>query len=126
MGRGFGIIDSDIGVMGMSYEPCYKTEDMNLLLDALLKLRTREEAMRLLDDLCTVKEIQRMTQRIHVAKLLTNNVSYQIIKEKTGASTTTIGRVSKSLQYGGDGYAVVFDRMEEDPEYLRNWTMFRP
>ena len=110
----------------MSYEPCYKTEDMNLLLDALLKLSTRDEALRLLDDLCTVNEIQRMTQRIHVAKLLTNHVSYQIIKDKTGASSTTIGRVSKSLQYGSDGYAVVFGRMEEDPEYLRNWTMFRP
>ena len=80
---------------------------------AILTLRTVEECMDFFDDLCTVTELQSMEQRYQVAALLDKGLIYNDILEKTGASSATISRVNRSLQYGAGGYAVAFKRMEE-------------
>ena len=85
---------------------------------AILTLNTVEEVMKFFDDLCTVSELQAMEQRFQVAVLLNEGLIYNDILEKTGASSATISRVNRSLQYGVDGYAVVFERLRalEDGE----------
>ena len=88
-----------------------RCEDM---YKAILTLETVEEAMKFFDDLCTVSELQAMEQRYQVAVLLNEGLIYNDILEKTGASSATISRVNRSLQYGKGGYAVVFERLAED------------
>ena len=78
---------------------------------AILTLETVEEAMKFFDDLCTVSELQAMEQRYQVASLLHQGMIYNDILARTGASSATISRVNRSLQYGADGYAVVFERL---------------
>ena len=78
---------------------------------AVLQLKTEEECMKFFDDLCTVTELQAMEQRYQVAVLLEKGLIYNDILEQTGASSATISRVNRSLQYGNGGYAIVFDRM---------------
>lgn len=78
---------------------------------AILQLRSEEECMKFFDDLCTVGELQAMEQRYQVAVLLEQGLIYNDILEQTGASSATISRVNRSLQYGNGGYAIVFDRM---------------
>lgn len=70
-----------------------------------------EECYRFFEDICTIKEIQSIAQRLEVAKLLTANNTYSEIEKLTGASTATISRVNRSLQYGVDGYKIVLDRL---------------
>jgi len=81
---------------------------------AILTLETVEECMEFFDDLCTVGELQAMEQRYQVATLLEKGYIYNDILEKTGASSATISRVNRSLQYGKGGYAVVFERLEKE------------
>lgn len=90
-----------------------KKERNQNLYKAILQLETVEECMRFFDDLCTVTELQAMEQRFQVAMYLDKGLIYSEILEKTGASSATISRVNRSLQYGRNGYRVVFDRMEE-------------
>ena len=78
---------------------------------AILQLKTEEECMDFFDDLCTVTELQAMEQRYQVAVLLERGLIYNEILDQTGASSATISRVNRSLQYGADGYAIVFERM---------------
>ena len=78
---------------------------------AILSLETVEECKKFFDDLCTVTELQAMEQRFEVAALLRRGLIYNDILEKTGASSATISRVSRSLQHGADGYAIVFQRL---------------
>lgn len=80
---------------------------------AILTLRTPEEMMAFFDDLCTVTELQAMEQRYQVAVLLDQGMIYSDILEETGASSATISRVNRSLQYGADGYAAAFARLKE-------------
>lgn len=80
---------------------------------AILTLKTPEELMRFFDDLCTVTELQAMEQRYQVAVLLDRGMIYSDILEETGASSATISRVNRSLQYGADGYAAAFARLKE-------------
>jgi TrpR-related protein YerC/YecD len=84
------------------------------LYDAILTLETREECMKFFSDLCTVSELSAMEQRYQVASFLHQGMIYNDILERTGASSATISRVNRSLQYGSGGYAVVFDRMKEE------------
>ncbi len=79
---------------------------------AILTLETVEECMDFFDDLCTVTELQAMEQRYQVAALLEQGYIYNDILERTGASSATISRVNRSLQYGKDGYAVAFARLK--------------
>ncbi|MBQ9411724.1 MAG: TrpR-like protein [Oscillospiraceae bacterium] len=78
---------------------------------AILALETLEECRNYFDDLCSVTELQAMEQRFQVAVLLREGLSYNEILERTGASSATISRVNRSLQYGADGYEVVFRRL---------------
>ena len=95
------------------FTPRYQNEQTDHLIDALLSLKTTEEAYRFLEDVLTIQEMKTITQRLEVAVMLRNKETYQEIVRKTGASTTTIGRVNRTLQYGADGYATVLDRLEE-------------
>ncbi|MCR4895247.1 MAG: TrpR YerC/YecD [Lachnospiraceae bacterium] len=90
-----------------------QNDSVDFLFDAILQLRTREECYSFFEDLCTVKELQSMSQRMEVAAMLTGNETYLTIASKTGASTATISRVNRSLAYGKDGYKLVLDRMNE-------------
>ena len=80
---------------------------------AILQMQTVEECMKFFDDLCTVSELQAMEQRFQVARLLDEGLIYNDILERTGASSATISRVNRSLQYGADGYAVAFERLKK-------------
>lgn len=83
---------------------------------AILQLKTEEECMKFFNDLCTVTELQAMEQRFQVAVLLEQGLIYNDILEQTGASSATISRVNRSLQYGADGYSIVFERLGIDKE----------
>lgn len=91
-----------------------KSKDVDFLFDAILQLRTREECYMLFEDLCTVQEMKALSQRLVVAKMLSEGRVYSDIVKTTGASTATISRVKRSLDYGCDSYALVFGRMEEE------------
>ena len=80
---------------------------------AILTLKTVEECMKFFDDLCTVSELMAMEQRYQVARCLNDGMIYNDILAETGASSATISRVNRSLQYGSGGYSIVFDRMKE-------------
>lgn len=95
----------------MSYNPKIKSKQADDFFEAILKLENLEECYRFFEDICTVKEIQSISQRLEVAKLLKSNKTYNQIEEETGASTATISRISRSLNYGVDGYNIVFDRL---------------
>ncbi len=82
------------------------------LYKAILSLTTVEECSNLFDDLCTIKEIQDLTQRFAVAKMLKNGANYQEVSKATGASTATICRVNKCLMYGSNGYNNVLSKLE--------------
>ena len=88
-----------------------KDEATDLLFKAILSLKNEEECYSFFEDLCTVPELKAMSQRIVVAKMLTDKNVYSDIVTKTGASTATISRVNRSLIYGCDGYDIVFDRI---------------
>lgn len=87
-----------------------KNESVDHLFDAILCLKDKDECYRFFEDLCTVNELLSLSQRLEVAHMLTNNKTYLEIAEKTGTSTATISRVNRSLNYGNDGYQLVFDR----------------
>ncbi len=92
----------------------FKTEGANLLINALMALETKEEISNFLEDLLTTKEMLDLSQRMMVAKLLTEKKVYNKIAELTGASTATISRVNRSFCYGKDGYRIVFERLENN------------
>ena len=93
-----------------------RTRDVDELLRAFLALDDAEEAYALLQDLCTIREIQDMAQRLQVARMLAGGEHYTEIQERTGASATTISRVSKSLNYGADGYRSILGKLDVDAE----------
>ena len=90
-----------------------KTEAVDHLFDAILCLKDRAECYTFFEDVCTVNELFSLSQRFEVAKMLREQKTYLDIAEKTGASTATISRVNRSLNYGNDGYDMVFSRMED-------------
>ena len=83
------------------------------MYEAILSLKTVEECMAFFDDLCTVTELMALEQRYQVAACLNEGMIYNDILAETGASSATISRVNRSLQYGKGGYQIVFDRMKE-------------
>ncbi len=83
------------------------------LYEAILLLKTPEECQKFFEDLCTIREILDMAQRLDAAILLDNKMSYQTIAKDVGISTATIGRVSKCLNYGSGGYRLAIDRLKE-------------
>lgn len=83
------------------------------MYEAVLVMKTPEELMDFFDDLCTVGELQAMEQRFEVAECLSKGLIYDEISSQTGASSATISRVNRSLQYGANGYEIAFERMPE-------------
>lgn len=94
----------------------WHSEQTNALCEALLTLETREECYAFLEDVCTIKEILDISQRLAVAKLLDRGLSYSMISKETGASTATISRVSRCYEYGSGGYRTVLERCGEAEE----------
>lgn len=91
-----------------------KTEAVDRLFDAVLCLNTREECYNFFEDLCTVNELLSLSQRFEVASMLKDKRTYLEIADKTGASTATISRVNRSLNYGNDGYDMIFNRLKSN------------
>ena len=98
------------------FDPKVKNEQTELLMEAVLQLETTEDAYRFFEDICTIAEVKSMAQRIEVATLLRQGVTYQEIARKTGASSATISRVNRALLYGADGYRRVLDAMKSQQE----------
>lgn len=90
-----------------------RTEAVDHLFEAILCLQNTEECYSFFEDICTVNELLSLSQRYEVARMLRNHNTYLEIAEKTGASTATISRVNRSLNYGNDGYDMVFGRIKE-------------
>ena len=91
-----------------------RTEAVDYLFSAILSLKDKEECYTFFEDICTINELLSLSQRFEVAKMLREKRTYLEIAEKTGASTATISRVNRSLNYGNDGYDMVFDRIEKE------------
>lgn len=92
-----------------------KLKDLNVdyLFKAILTLETVEECYAFFDDLCTISELKALSQRLQVARMLSEQKVYSDIVAETGASTATISRVNRSLNYGSDGYRIVFERLKD-------------
>ena len=103
-----------------------RTEAVESLFEAILTLENKEECFSFFVYLCTVNELLSLSQRFEVATMLRKHDTYLKIAEKTGASTATISRVNRSLNYGDDGYAIVFSRMESMKEFLEKEKMSEP
>lgn len=89
-------------------------KQLDQLFDAILSLETREECHRFFDDVATMNEIQSLTQRLQVAKMLNEGSTYNEIEEETKASTATISRVRRSLDYGSGGYGEILNRLPKE------------
>ena len=95
-----------------------KTEAVDHLFQAILTLKSPEECYLFFEDVCTINELLSLSQRYEVAKMLREGSTYLEIAEKTGASTATISRVNRSLNYGNDGYDMVFKRLQVSGIYF--------
>ena len=93
-----------------------RDNNTDFFFEALLNLKTVDECYDFFEDLCTVNELKSISQRIVVAKMLREKKVYSEIVDETGASTATVSRVNRSLQYGCGGYDLIFDRMNGEKE----------
>lgn len=90
-----------------------RNRETDRLMDGILSLKNREEAYRFFEDLFTINEMESLSQRFEVAGMLREEQTYHDIAEKTGASTATISRVNRALNYGDDGYDMVLRRLKK-------------
>ena len=97
----------------MAYQSKLKDPFIDALFEAILLLRNEEECYRFFEDICTVAELKSIAQRLAVAKMLDQDYTYTTIAETTGASTATISRVKRVLNYGADGYKLILSRLKE-------------
>lgn len=95
------------------YKSHLVSKEMDFLFDAILLLENREECYRFFEDICTIAEVKSIAQRLQVANLLMQKRTYTDIAKESGASTATISRVNKALNYGCDGYNLIFDKMDK-------------
>ncbi|MDO5110816.1 MAG: YerC/YecD family TrpR-related protein [Clostridia bacterium] len=95
------------------YESRLKSEAADALFKAILALQNEEECYRFFEDVCTISEVGSIAQRWEVARLLFEGLTYSAIAERTGASTATVSRVGKCLNYGANGYRLVLDRLAD-------------
>ena len=91
----------------------YKNAALDQLFECILTLKTLDECYAFFDDVCTIHELQAIAQRFQVARMLSQSKTYVEIAEKTGASTATISRVNRFLQYGSGGYQAALERLNE-------------
>lgn len=96
--------------------PKLKDELNDQLCKAVLKLESVEECYQFFEDICTISELKAMSQRLEVAKMLQAHHTYDDIVSRTGASTATISRVKRCLNYGADGYSLVFNRLKDEEQ----------
>jgi len=89
-----------------------KDEMTDKLFEAIMLLENIEECYNFFEDICTISEIKALAQRLEVANMLRKGNTYTEISEKTGASTATISRVNRALNYGADGYKTILDRFD--------------
>ena len=94
----------------------FNTPSIDRLFAAILQLKDVEECHRFFEDICTVKEVKDMAQRLDAAILLDEGAGYQQISEQVGISTATISRVSRCLNYGAGGYRMTIDRLKEESQ----------
>lgn len=94
----------------------FHSDSIDRLFDTILNLQSKEECYAYFEDICTIKEIQDMAQRLDTAILLSQGCSYQKIAQQVGISTATIGRVSKCLNYGKGGYRTAIERLNQAEE----------
>ena len=92
----------------------FNTPSIDRLFAAILQLKDVEECHKFFEDICTVKEVKDMAQRLDAAILLDEGAGYQQISEQVGISTATISRVSRCLNYGAGGYRMTIDRLKEE------------
>ncbi len=95
----------------MAKESRLKSKQLDEFFDAVLMLKDKEECYKFFEDVCTVRELHSITQRLEVAKLLKIRKTYNEIEKETGASTATISRVNRNLNYGAEGYELVLDEL---------------
>lgn len=93
-----------------------RSKQLDQLFDAILSLKTREECYKFFDDVATMNEVQALSQRFQVAKMLSEGKTYNEIERTTNASTATISRVRRCLDYGSGGYEMVINRLEAADE----------
>jgi TrpR-related protein YerC/YecD len=98
----------------MEYRPKYANEETDLLFEAIRALESDDECYRFFEDLCTINELLALAQRFTIAKLLSEDHTYQYIEEKTKASTATISRINRFLKYGADGYRAAIDKLPKE------------
>lgn len=94
-----------------SLESKIKSKELDLFFKAILELKDIDECYRFFEDVATINEIKALAQRLHVAELLKDKKTYTEIAEITGASTATISRVNRCLNYGSDGYSLILSRL---------------
>lgn len=92
----------------------FNTPSIDRLFAVILQLQDSEDCRKFFEDICTIKEVQDMAQRLDAAILLDQGVGYQTITEEVGISTATISRVSRCLNYGAGGYRIAIDRLKEE------------
>ncbi|MFR6437057.1 MAG: YerC/YecD family TrpR-related protein [Peptoniphilaceae bacterium] len=95
----------------MNYSSKIQNDSMDALFEAILSLENKEECYRFFEDICTIKELKAISQRLEVVKLLVSDQTYHAIEKQTGASTATISRINRALNYGADGYNLVLKRL---------------
>ena len=100
----------------MTYESKFKNDDIDELFRAVLLLEEEEDCYRFFEDICTINEIKAISQRLQVAKLLSENRTYNEIESITKASTATISRINKCLVYGAEGYQRILARLKEQEQ----------
>ena len=94
------------------YSSKLESKDMDFLFEGVLSLKTKEECYRFFEDICTINEIKAFEQRLQVAKMLSDKRTYLDIASTTGASTATISRINRALNYGSDGYKLILERLK--------------
>ena len=92
----------------------YHSDSARRLFTVITSIETPEECCSFFEDLCTIKEVQAMCQRLEIAKALSDGASYADAMEKTGASSATVGRVNRCLNYGDGGYSMIIERLAEN------------
>ncbi|QWT56233.1 hypothetical protein KP626_03100 [Christensenella sp. MSJ-20] len=90
-----------------------RSEELDRLFEAILSMESLDECYRFFEDICTISELQAIAQRLEVARLLREKVTYQQISRQTGASTATISRVNRCVVYGTGGYDIALNRMKK-------------
>ena len=96
--------------------PKFKDINIDLLFEAILLLENEEECYQFFEDVCTINEIKALAQRFQVAKMLHEGNTYQQIEQETGASTATISRIKRYLNYGAGGYKLVLERLKSNTQ----------